>query len=360
VLSDPVLAYRDELSSAAQRAMEAAGGAVVHDLLLGGAHVRLRLAGPALEPVLLPALGHARIETPSTDPELAIDAWDAASTGVGPPSFPWGSEDVRERGEIAGFNSGGIRTLYHAGGPGPGRDFHAISMVDTVSRAAWFSVASAQCVPWYERAAPLRAVLHLGLHGPGRLLVHAAALGRGRTGMLLAGAAGAGKSTTALACVLAGLDYAGDDYVVLDLGGSQPLAHSIYGTAKIAPSARALLPGLATRLGEVAGEDREKLVVDLAASWPQQMRASVPVGALVLPSLGGRRRPQLTPCSPGQALRALAPTTINQLPSVGGSALAPLSELVRRVPAYSLELGDSPAAAAAVLVALLEELDRGE
>ena len=227
--------------------MDAAGGAIVHDLRLGGAHVRLRLAGDALDPVLVPALRHARIPTPAREPDLTIDAWDDLSTGVRPPAFPWRPEDVRERGEIQGFNNAAIRTLYHAGGPGPGRDFHALSMVDTVVRTAWFSVASAECVPWYERAAPLRAILHLGLHAPGRLLVHAAALGRGGTGMLLAGPAGSGKSTTALACVLAGLDYCGDDYVVLDLRGATPTAHSIYGTAKVVPSTAALLPELVVR-----------------------------------------------------------------------------------------------------------------
>ena len=359
MLSDPALDYRDQLSSAAQRAMRAAGGPVVHDLWLGGAHVRLRLAGSALEPVLMPALRHARIDTTPGEPELTIDAWDARSTGVGPPGFPWRAEDVRERGEIREFNTAAIRTIYHAGGPGPGRNFHALSMLDTVARTAWFTVASAECVPWYERAAPLRAILLLGLHAPGRLLVHAAALGRAETGMLLAGGAGAGKSTTALACVIAGLDYAGDDYVVLDLRGATPIAHSVYGTAKVVPNTTALLPELAARVPEVAGEDREKLVVDLAGTWAERMRASIPVSVVVLPVVRGAQRSRLTRCSPAAALRALAPTTIHQLPSVGGSALAQLAELVRRVPAYSLELGSSPQEAATVLASMLEELDGG-
>jgi hypothetical protein len=174
--------------------------------------------------------------------------------------------------------------------------------------------------------------------------------------MLLAGAAGSGKSTTALAGVLAGLDYAGDDYVVLNLADEPPSAHSLYGTAKFAPATMTLLPELADGFGTVAGADGEKLVVDLAGTWPSRMRAAVPLNAIVLPTVRGQSRPQLVPCSAARALRALAPTTINQLPSVGGSALAPLGELVRRVPAYSLELGGSPAAAAGALVALLDDL----
>ena len=353
---DPALAYRDDLAGAAQRAM-AASPPSVHDLRLGGAHVRLRLAGPALEPVLLPALAHGLIERTAEMPDLRIDAWDSESTGIGPPAFPWRPEDVRERGEIRGFNEGAVRTLYQVGGPGAGRDFQAISVVDTARGEAWFVVASGHCVPWYERAAPLRAVLHLGLHRSTRLLVHAAALGHERAGMLLAGAAGSGKSTTAMACVLAGLGYAGDDYVVVDVGDEQLRAHSLYGTAKLAPSSTSLLPELACRFPAVAGTDGEKLVVDLAGSFPAQMRPAVALSTIVVPSVRpGLSQPRLARCSAATALRALAPTTIHQLPSVGGSALAPLAALVRRVPAYTLELGGSPHAAATALTSLLEEL----
>jgi hypothetical protein len=354
---DRALAYRDELAGAARRAM-AEAPASVHDLRLGGAHVRLRLAGPALEPALLPALAHGLIERTSALPELTIDAWDTESTGVGPPAFPWRPEDVRERGEIRGFNDGAVRTLYHAGGPGTGRNFQAISVVDTARGAAWFVVASEQCVPWYERAAPLRAVLHLGLQRSTRLLVHAAALGHGSAGMLLAGAAGSGKSTTAMACVLAGLDYAGDDYVVVDVGEDPLRAHSLYGTAKFDTTTTTLLPELAAHVPAGAGRDGEKLVLDLAGTWPRQMRAAVALSAIVVPSVRpGLAQPRLTRCSPAQALRALAPTTIHQLPSVGGATLAPLAALVRRVPAYALELGGPPQAAATALISLLEELD---
>ena len=93
---DPALTYRDDLVGAAERAMRASFPSV-HDLRLGGAHVRLRLAGPALEPILLPALAHGLIERTGELPELSIDAWDSESTGVGPPAFPWRAEDVRER-----------------------------------------------------------------------------------------------------------------------------------------------------------------------------------------------------------------------------------------------------------------------
>lgn len=353
---DPAPAYRDDLARAAQRAM-GASPSNVHDLRLGGAHVRLRLAGPALEPVLLPALAHGLIERTAATPDLSIDAWDSESTGVGPPAFPWRPEDVRERGEIRGFNTGAVRTLYHAGGPGAGSDFQAISVVDTVHGAAWFVVASARCVPWYERAAPLRAVLHLGLRRSTRLLVHAAALGHRSAGMLLAGAAGSGKSTTAMACVLAGLGYAGDDYVVVDVGAQPPRAYSLYGTAKLVAGTAILLPELACRFPAVAGTDGEKLVVDLAGTWPAQMRPEVALSAIVVPSVRpGLAEPRLTRCSPAHALRALAPTTIHQLPSVGGSALAPLAALVRTVPAYALELGGPPHAAATALISLLKEL----
>jgi hypothetical protein len=50
------------------------------------------------------------------------------------------------------------------------------------------------------------------------------------------------------------------------------------------------------------------------------------------------------PTSAAEALRALAPTTIYQLPSNGGRALGQLAELVRRVKAFSLAIGEDMSA----------------
>ena len=58
-------------------------------------------------------------------------------------------------------------------------------------------------------------------------LTHAATLGLGGFGALITGASGSGKSSTALAGLLNGLDSVGDDYVVVEQG-ARVVAHPVF------------------------------------------------------------------------------------------------------------------------------------
>jgi hypothetical protein len=348
--------YLATFAAACSRASETAG-AISHDLRIGGASVRLRFAGPALVAQLLPALAHLRVEAGAGAPDLTIELWDAESTGVTPPRFPWRQADVRARGEIRGFNDGGIRTVVHGGIAPTGHEFLAVTMFDEAARVARFFVRAANDVPWYERAAPLRTPLHWGLRTPSRLLVHAGAVGLNGRGVLLAGPSGSGKSTTAVAALLAGFDYVGDDYVLLDLSPRHPAAHSLYASAKLVPATGNLLPELAGVAGAPVAAASEKTILDVSELWPESLCDRLEIVAVVVPRLAARGSTRLRPDSGGQALLALAPSTIFQVPSER-AALSPLAELVRSVPSYALELAGDPARAAGLLGDLIEAQPR--
>ena len=109
----------------------------------------------------------------------------------------------------------------------------AVTLVDCGEGALLHRVPDCRAVPWWERAAPLRAeALFWALAGQGRHLVHAGAVGDERGGVLVAGASGSGKTTVTLAALLHGLSYVADDYVLLHDRG-ELTACSIYGTAKL-------------------------------------------------------------------------------------------------------------------------------
>jgi hypothetical protein len=185
------------------------------------------------------------------------------------------------------------------------------------------------------------------------MLVHAAAVGASGRGVLLAGVAGSGKSTTAAACVEAGMSCAGDDYVLLDATASA-VAHPLYGTVKLATDGMALIKNIAEHAGYPPGH-AGKHVLDLAARRPQMAQA-VPIDAVVVPRVtGARHGAVLRPAARALALRALAPTTIFQLAGANGGVLGPLAALVRRLPAYELELGAAPHECAGALSTLLEQ-----
>jgi hypothetical protein len=307
-------------------------GFVDRELAVAGRTIRLRFAGEALLPVVLPALAH--LVTKAKTAEVTIGLWDAQSTGVPLPSYPWQRTDWGPRGTIRGFHDERIRLHFDPGGG-------TLTMYDPDrSGTALFAVASAEAIPWYERAAPLRPVLHWLLSGRSRNLVHAGVVGRADRGVLIGGAGGAGKSTVAVACLEAGFDYLGDDYVLVSLE-AEPVAFSLYATAKLDPASLAMMPWLE---GTVTAHDglndgRRKMVVPVYELRGDRLRSRAGVCAIVLPQVIGGRKSRLHPVSAAETLRALAPSTIIQMPHEARSALDTLGDLVRRVPSFRLELG---------------------
>ena len=149
-------------------------GFVDREVAVAGRILRLRFAGPALLAVMLPALAHLVTEAETV--QATIGLWDAHSTGVPLPGYPWQVADWGPRGTIRGFDDEQIRLHFDPGGG-------TLTMYDPDrSGTAIFAVASAEAIPWYERAAPLRPALHWLLSGRGRNLVHAGVVGRAGKG----------------------------------------------------------------------------------------------------------------------------------------------------------------------------------
>jgi hypothetical protein len=297
---------------------------------IGSIVVRLRFAGAALVPVLTPALAHLGID-PTSLPHVTVCLFDQASTGTMPPARMWALSAHGARGEIQGFNTSRYRAVYDAAE-------RALCVADLDRHLAIFCVRDAGAVPYYERGAPLRSILHWLLGRHERQLVHAAAVGTPRGGALLAGKSGSGKSTAALACIGSPLGYAGDDYVVVDRE-SPPRVHSLYSTAKIHAEQLDRLPHIRALVDNAAHLATEKALIFLHRHLPDRLSKGFPVRVLLLPRITGERETRLVPASPAAALGALAPTTVFQLPGEAHRTFATLSSLVRRVPSYWLDAG---------------------
>ena len=82
-------------------------------------------------------------------------------------------------------------------------------------------------IPPWESGSPFRLFLHWAYAAADMRLTHAATLGLGGYGALIVGASGSGKSSTALAGLLNGLDSVGDDYVLVEQG-ARVVAHSVF------------------------------------------------------------------------------------------------------------------------------------
>ncbi len=318
-----------------------------HTIRVGGVEIGLAFAGPALEDAVLGPLRHLTVD-PSGPADAHISLWDTASTGVPPPAAPWSPADVGPLGQV---RLPPLSVLHQPDG--------GLSVLDPAARQAFWWTADAASLPWWERGAPQRSLLHWLLSSEGRHLVHAAAAGVDGRGVLLAGPSGSGKSTLALACLRAGLAYAGDDYVVVEVGAEAVVARSLYATAKVTPQTSRRWPHLVADLALTVGPAGED-VPDLAGGAkavasipPERVASELEVVALGVPRLGEADR--LEPISRGAALRALAPSSILQLPGYADGALGVLAELVRRVPSVGLVLGDDPVRAVGLVRRLIEE-----
>jgi hypothetical protein len=312
-------------------------------LSMAGLSIRFSFAGDAMRERLLPALiSNAVVRH---EPDLTLRVWDCASAGLPAPGLPWRPEDVGPRGAVEVATSSTIRTAFMVGSS-------ALSMLDLDRGIGLFRVRDAEALPWYERAAPFRTLLHWALELRGCRFVHAAAVATAEGGALLAGRGGSGKSTTAMLCLENGFGYAGDDYVGITTNG-EPRVHALFTSAKLSASSIDWLPFLRPAI-RVQPHGDEKGVALIGELLPQQIAPSFPLRAVIVPSVAGGTS-RLRRISGGAALRALAPTTLFQLPGSGAEAFAHVAEIVRRLPAWALELGDDRAEIPGLVARAIEE-----
>jgi hypothetical protein len=345
--------YFDTLLGVFEKA--ASGRLLERDLQLGDLRVRLRFAGDAVTQTLCPPLEHLAVPRGGL-PHSQILIWDDHSTGTRLPEFPWHPRDVGPHGLITSFESDQLRIAYHGNVAEPPHfGFNALSMYAPRSRTGLFWVSSPARLPWHESVEPLRTCLHWVLAGSGWLLVHAGAVASDDGCVLLAGEGFAGKTTTAVACAETGLRFMGDNYIAIAPALAQPRAHSIFGNAKLRAGSIELLPGLRSRQGEYR-RTGDRLVVDFHTRHPERLANTAPIRAVLIVRHGKGHGCRLQPATPAHALRVLAPSSIYQLPNNRGTGLAPMAELVRRVPSYRIEVGPDPLQAGPVIAELIRSL----
>jgi len=299
--------------------------------VIAGQSFRLRFAGTTLLPFFAPALEHLQTN-PTRSPALTINIWDGDTTGMNLPDPPWAKGDQISRGEIQGLNNERIRTSIFAE---PG----ICSMLDLDIGIGIFHARSPLNIPLNFQGSPLLTILHWWLHQQGFLFLHAGAVGTSAGGVLLAGKGGSGKSTTALSCLDSNLYYVSDDYSIVATGPDVEV-HSIYNSAKLEAHQIKNFPHL---LPLVTNDDMplsEKRMVYLHRHLPERILHRMPLRAIFLPKISGRKETSLRPASQAQTLQALAPSTLFQLAGAGVVEFKKMGEFVRRLPSYWLELGE--------------------
>ena len=171
----------------------------------------------------------------------------------------------------------------------------------------------------------------------GMFLLHGAAVGKSGKGVLLGGMGGAGKSTLALSCLQMGMDFTGDDYVLMSRRGPH-LVMPFFHTVKLCPDMeQKLRPGFPLLLEEAGG----KKLLDASE---QPFCPALPLSCIVLPELSFKGTPRIGPVPPGQAAARMVRSAMIQF---GFEREFPLiREMTLRLgalPVYEMSLSGDPA-----------------
>lgn len=297
-------------------------------IFIGGT-VLLTYSSDILEHSLFKAFEHLEVKGTDADTAFSIFTCDSDILGYELPGYDWLSEISENREEIVTYNSGNIHVLYN---PKSG----IFSMFDNGRNRGFYYLPKAVDIPFYEKAAPMRMLLHWWCEKSGLVLVHAAAIGGDTSAVLLAGRGGTGKSTTAMLAASNGLKFLGDDYVILE-NNAGPVVHSAYNSVKFRWEMLERVPAA----GEFSlnSQNDEKGYFFLHDKNPDVLIRRLPLKAVLLPAIAGNQKTSFDRLSQSRGLMGLAASSIFQMPGSGKQTLKTLAGILKDTPVYQISLG---------------------
>ena len=323
---------------------EARAGVVEHFFEVAETVVRVAFAGDSLARLLVPALSHLELASSPT-PDVTFHVWDSQSTGVSMVDSPCSPAAITDRGEIWGMDSARIRSAFHWGE-------YSVNLMNTETQTGIYWVRTADALPYWTKAAPLRTLFHWWAEGNRCQLLHAAGIGRDGSGVLITGRGGVGKSTTALTCLAAGMQYVSDDYLIVRREPS-PRAFSLYCTAKINADQVERFPQFRAMVANPASLVDEKAVIYLYPECARSIARSLSLKAALTPRIASQLRTELVPTSKAALQRAAVFTTMAQLPHASRRTYEFVERLIGDLPSLELVLGSARDGVAMALEDLL-------
>ncbi|MEP7313398.1 MAG: hypothetical protein ABI859_12510 [Pseudomonadota bacterium] len=300
------------------------------DLSIAGFPIRVRVAGQAWAQIVAASMGHlVSTQHPAGEPALTIDVWDVEDTGVPPPQLaepdPAAPPILMKTSEDGRF----VGEERH----------HGMTWLDrTQNHIAGFALAATR-LNLDERARPFHKLLSAWLEDRGVQFIHSGLITHAGKGILFVGNGGAGKSTSSISCLRAGMGYLGDDFIGLGVEDGRFIGHGLYASCLLNVHHIKRFPDLQP-LGHAPNyPHEEKFVLYLAEAFPGCLRQRIAIDALMMPRVVDAELTTFRPASKAAALMAIAPTSVMLLPRPNRAAFERLTQLVQTTPSYWLELG---------------------
>jgi hypothetical protein len=229
---------------------------------------------------------------------------------------------------------------------------------DYLKNTAYVCINDTNRLPNYFLASPLFRILKIWAKLHGLSILHAGCVANEKNGILFVGKGGKGKSTTSLQCLLDGMYYLGDDYVLLDTSQSQPIIYTLYCSGKLHLNHITNFPILAQQsIYRPNTEAYDKPLLYLYDLFGDKMAYKRPLKAIVATQITENATTSYKPLSPFEALKALAPSTLLQLNLGDQGDFAKMGNLTRTIPCFTLELGNDFQGIAPVVTRLLDSFE---
>jgi hypothetical protein len=299
-------------------------------LRIAGYAVRVRVAGDAWADIVTASMGHLRRrDVAAYEPALTVDVWDADDTGVRlpqPAEFDTLAPPILMKTSDDGWFVGEER-------------HHGMTWLDRAGDRIVGFTRDVKSLNLDERARPFHKMLSAWLEDRGVQFVHSGLITYGEKGVLFVGNGGAGKSTSSISCLRAGMGYLGDDFIGLGVEDGRFVGHGLYASCLLNVHHIERFADLQTLAHPPNYGYEEKFVLYLTETFSGCLRERSGIDALVLPRVVDAEITTFRPATKAAALFAIAPTSVMLLPRPNRAAFERLTQLVQNTPSYWLELG---------------------
>lgn len=237
----------------------------------------------------------------------------------------------------------------------PDREGTALSMLNRPEGNAAYLFTDQAKLTYYEQGSPFRNIFQWYFDGIDSTMLHSGAVSLDGRALLISGPGGSGKSTIALACLMNGMDYLGDDYVVAAKNKDITVS-SLYSTVKLTGYAFKRFPAVRKRTVNPGFSKDEKEVIFLDAAAPGKIIAESSLQGIIVPEISGANHSTYSRIPAAEGFRALAPSTIFQHVGERKGIAEFTGMLARALPCFKLVAGNDTGSMAETVHAIFQEI----
>jgi hypothetical protein len=296
---------------------------------IGGWLARLRATSPALQRQLLRPLACPVVTTNHT-PDFSVDLVDLGEHPL--PPLPWLPQHTSLEQETSEYQHGPFLFTRHG-------DVMLTAFNQEEGRTLGL-VHAPDRWPLRHYKQAIFITLYQHLRRRGQHLIHASAIGHNGRAALIAGRSGAGKTTTMLTCVAAGLAFLGDDTTLVQRTAAGDIdVIALLSTLDVTDQTAALFPELAPFLSPRRSHTGKRQII-LAEAYPGSVAFQAQVSAILAPEITGQPHSTLAPVNKASLLSDLLFYSVDlQDVALARQHLEFLAQAVEQIPVYRLLLG---------------------